>query len=203
LPKTRHGQPILKHHLRYAALALVAVLGSCSSDGSRPSDIDDACVIKEEKPRWYAATRAAEARWGVPPHVLLATIYYESKFRADARTRREYLFGFIPAGRESSAFGFSQALDATWDWYRDETGRRGADRDDFSDSVDFMGWYMDQSFQRNGIAKDDAYNQYLAYHEGHTGYARGNHRNNSFVRNYAALVQDKADTYESQLARCT
>jgi hypothetical protein len=185
------------------AVALVLALGSCASDGSRPSDLDNACVIKAEKPQWYRATKDVERRWGVPAHVQLATIYYESKFRADARTRREYLFGFIPFGRESSAFGFSQALDATWDWYRDETGRRGADRNDFSDSVDFMGWYMDQSYQRNGIAKNDAYNQYLAYHEGHTGYARGSHENDSFVRNYARRVQNKADEYQSQLAVCT
>ncbi len=188
--------------MRYFALALVLILGSCASDGSRPSNIDNACVIKAEKPRWYSATEAVERRWGVPPYVQLATIFYESKFRSNARTNREYLFGFIPKGRESSAYGFSQALDATWDWYRDETGRRGADRDDFSDSADFMGWYMDQSFQRNGIAKDDAYNQYLAYHEGHTGYARGNHLNDSFVRNYARKVQDKADEYQRQLQTC-
>lgn len=188
--------------MRYFAVVLVLILGSCASDGNRPSDIDNACVIKAEKPQWYSATKAAEQRWGVPSHVQLATIYYESKFRSDARTRREYLFGFIPNGRQSSAFGFSQALDATWDWYRDDTGRRGADRDDFSDSVDFMGWYMDQSFQRNGIAKDDAYNQYIAYHEGHTGYANGNHNNDSFVRNYARRVQDKADEFEQQLQSC-
>jgi hypothetical protein len=189
--------------MRYFAILLILVLGSCSGDGNRPSNIDNACVIKAEKPSWYRATESVEQRWGVPSHVQLATIYYESKFRDDARTRREYLFGFIPAGRESSAYGFSQALDATWEWYQDETGKRGADRDDFSDSVDFMGWYMDQSYQRNGIAKDDAYNQYLAYHEGHTGYARGNHKNDSYVRNYAKLVQNKADEYERQLSQCT
>lgn len=188
--------------MRCLALGLILALGSCASDGNRPSDIDNACVIKNEKPQWHKAMTDVERRWGVPAYVQLATIYYESKFRADARTRREYLFGFIPFGRESSAYGFSQALDATWDWYRDETGHRGADRNDFSDSVDFMGWYMDQSFQRNGIAKNDAYNQYLAYHEGHTGYARGNHNNDSFVRNYARLVQDKADVFERQLATC-
>lgn len=188
--------------MRYLAVALVLVLGSCSSDGNRPSNIDNACVIKSERPAWFRATKAVENRWGVPPHVLLATVYYESKFRSKARTRREYLFGFIPNGRESSAYGFSQALDATWDGYRDDTGRRGADRDDFSDSADFIGWYMDQSYQRNGIAKDDAYNQYIAYHEGHTGFARGNHLNDSFVRNYARRVEEKAQEYELQLGQC-
>jgi hypothetical protein len=189
--------------MRYFAILLILVLGSCSGDGNRPSDVDNACVIKNEKPSWYRATETVEQRWGVPPSVQLATIYYESKFRHDARTRREYMFGFIPAGHQSSAYGFSQALDGTWEWYQKETGNRGADRDDFSDSVEFMGWYMDQSYQRNGIAKDDAYNQYIAYHEGHTGFARGDHKNDSYVRNYARLVQNKADEYQQQLESCT
>lgn len=188
---------------RYFALVIILALGSCASDARRPSDVNNACVIKEERPQWYKAAKSVEAKWGVPVNVQFATIYYESKFRHDAKTQREYVLGFIPAGHQSSAYGFSQALDDTWDWYRDETGNRGADRDDFSDSVDFIGWYMDQSQQRNGIAKDDAYNQYLAYHEGHSGYARGNHHDDSFVRNYAQKVQDKADEFGRQLATCT
>ena len=42
----------------------------------------------------------------------------------------------------SSAYGYAQALEGTWDDYRKDTGRRGADRDDFADSSDFIGWYM-------------------------------------------------------------
>ena len=42
----------------------------------------------------------------------------------------------------------------------------GADRDDFNDAIDFIGWYNDQSSRRSKISKSDAYNLYLAYHEG-------------------------------------
>ena len=76
----------------------------------------------------------------------------------------------------SSAYGYAQALEGTWDDYRADTGRRGADRDDFADSSDFIGWYMSGATRVNGMPLHDAYNQYLAYHEGKAGYARGSYR---------------------------
>ena len=33
--------------------------------------------------------------------------------------------------------GYAQALNGTWDWYKKDTGNRGASRTDFSDSSDF------------------------------------------------------------------
>ena len=75
----------------------------------------------------------------------------------------------------SSAYGYAQALEGTWDDYRRSTGRRGADRDDFADSSDFIGWYMHGANRVNGVAMHDAYNQYLAYHEGKAGFARGSY----------------------------
>ena len=106
-------------------------------------------------------------------------------------------------GRRSSAYGFAQALDGTWDWYRQETGNRFSRRSSFSDAVDFMGWYMDKSYKRNGISKSDAYNQYLAYHEGHTGFKRGTYRKKEWLMRVARAVQKKAVSYSSQLAQCT
>jgi hypothetical protein len=105
-------------------------------------------------------------------------------------------------GRQSSAYGYAQALDGTWDWYRKETGKRGAKRDRFGDAVDFMGWYMNESNKRNGIAKNDAYNQYLAYHDGHTGFRRGTYRRKAWLVRVAGSVQDRAILYSSQLSRC-
>ena len=105
----------------------------------------------------------------------MATIYQESKFIGNARTPFRYALGVIPMGRQSSAYGYAQALDGTWDDYRRATGRWGAKRDRIRDATDFMGWYMHETTERLGIAKHDARNQYLAYHEGRTGYARGSY----------------------------
>ena len=45
----------------------------------------------------------------------------ESNFRPTARTQRKYVFGLIPSGRISSAYGYSQALDGTWKEYKKST----------------------------------------------------------------------------------
>ena len=81
----------------------------------------------------------------------------------------------------SSAYGYAQALEGTWDDYRADTGRRGADRDDFADSSDFIGWYMAGASRVNGLPPHDTYNHYLAYHEGKAGYARGSYRAKSWL----------------------
>ena len=102
----------------------------------------------------------------------MAIIHQESRFKADARTPMKYILGVIPTGRQSSAFGYSQALDGTWKEYRQTTGRWGARRDDIYDAADFIGWYLAASNRELGISLSDTRNQYLAYHEGRTGYKR-------------------------------
>ena len=62
----------------------------------------------------------------------MATIYTESSFRHNAKPPRKWYLGFIPGKRASSAYGYSQALDGTWDRYQKETGRWGASRTDFA-----------------------------------------------------------------------
>jgi hypothetical protein len=75
----------------------------------------------------------------------MATIYHESRFIGNARTPRRYTLGVIPMGRQSSAYGYSQALDGTWDEYLSEVGARRRSRDNIDDATDFMGWYMDKT----------------------------------------------------------
>jgi len=79
---------------------------------------------------------------------------------------------------------------------------RWAKRDRFGDASDFIGWYMDRTEKANGIAKHDARNQYLAYHEGHTGYTRGSWRNKSWLVRVADSVADRAAMYDRQLRSC-
>ncbi len=185
------------------ALLIVAGLAACGGGGSvAVSDMDDACAIVTAKPSYKRAFRAAERRWGVPVHVQMATIYHESRFRARARTPLRFALGVIPMGRQSSAYGYAQALDGTWDEYRDETGRRGARRHNIRDAADFIGWYMDKSHEVLGISKSDMRNQYLAYHEGRGGYARRSYRAKSWLVRIADQAARRAVVYESQLASC-
>ena len=187
----------------FCALIIAVLLASCSGGPtSAPRDLDNACAILKERPEYYRAFRAAERRWGVPVHVQMATIHQESKFIADARTPFRYVIGVIPMGRQSSAFGYSQALDATWDEYLAEAGGLRAKRDRINDASDFMGWYMNKSRDKNGIPLHDAENQYLAYHEGNTGYARQSYNSKPWLVAVARKVRARSDMYQQQIAGC-
>ncbi|UUV05624.1 MULTISPECIES: lytic transglycosylase [Ruegeria] len=181
----------------------VLLLASCGGGSKQPpSRLNDACSIAREKPDFIKAFKNTERKWGVPVHVQMATIYQESRYKHDARTPHRYVLGVIPMGRQSSAYGYGQALDGTWEQYQRETGKRRAKRDRIRDASDFIGWYMNKSYERNGIHPSDTRNQYLAYHEGHTGYARGSYNNKSWLLNVANDVDARARLYQAQLANC-
>ncbi len=185
------------------ASILLLLLASCGGGNfSAPRNLDDACSIVRERPQYYRAMKATERKWGVPVYVQMATIHQESKFIGDARTPHQYALGVIPLGRQSSAYGYSQALDATWDEYRADQGRRGAKRDRIDDATDFMGWYMDQSQERLGISKSDARSQYLAYHEGRSGFARGSYNEKPWLVDVANRVDARSALYRGQLEGC-
>lgn len=187
----------------FRALALVLLAASCGGgSGTAPRQLDNACSILAERPDYISAFRAAERRYGVPVHVQMATIYQESKFIADARTPFRYAAGVIPLGRQSSAFGYSQALDGTWEEYLDETGKRSARRDRIRDATDFMGWYMLQTQERIGVPVTDARNQYLAYHEGRTGFTRGSYNGKPWLVRVAGEVDQRSRMYAVQLQSC-
>ena len=185
-----------------ALILLVLVAGCGSANYSAPRNLDNACSIVSQRPKYLKAMERTERRWGVPVPVQMATIYQESKFIGNARTPRQYALGVIPMGRQSSAYGYSQALDGTWDEYRVETGKRRAKRDDIDDATDFMGWYMAETRERLGISLADARNQYLAYHEGRRGYARGSYKRKAWLMRVASEVHQRAIVYEAQLVSC-
>ena len=101
-----------------AFVLLVFVAGCGSSERTAPRNLENACAIVDERPQYLKAMRRTERRYGIPIPVQMATIHQESKFVADARTPFKYVLGVIPMGRQSSAFGYSQALDATWREYQ-------------------------------------------------------------------------------------
>ncbi len=188
------------------ALVIVLLAGSCGGggggQGTSPRNLDNACSILEQRPGYYRAFRAAERRWGVPVHVQMATIYQESKFDSDARTPFQYKLGVIPVGRQSSAFGYSQALDGTWKEYLASEGKRNARRDNIRDATDFMGWYMKLSNDELGIPMSDARRHYLAYHEGRSGYRRGSYNAKSWLLRVSSNVGERSLIYEGQLKNC-
>jgi len=187
----------------YAFLAALVLLSSCAGGDKPPSTTVDACRMQAERPHWFKAMKRTEAKYGVPVSVQLATISRESSFVHDARPmKKEKGFFFTREVPRSSALGYSQAIDGTWEWYQRDTGRRRADRRDFADSSDFIGWYMSLNKRVNGISTRDAYNQYLAYHDGQAGYARGSYHGKPWLPPVARDVQSWADRYEAQLQAC-
>jgi len=186
--------------LQSLIFAIYLCLAGCAS--SPPDDVGNACEIFEDKGGWYKATHRAEKRWGLPKYIQLAIIRQESGFDADAKPgRKRFLFVF-PGARKSSARGYPQAVEETWDIYRRDSGNRNANRRSFKDAADFVSWYARQSRRRAGIPLDDAYNQYLAYHEGWNGYARGAHKNKQWLKSVASNVSRNAARYRRQLDRC-
>lgn len=185
-----------------AVTLLLAACGGGSREFSAPRNLDDACALVQERPQYLPAMRRTQARWGVPVPVQMAIIHAESRFIGDARTPVRWQAGVIPMGRQSSAMGYSQALDRTWEEYQAETGNRRARRENFADASDFIGWYSSKSVERNGIRLTDARNLYLAYHEGHTGFANRSFMQKPWLLGVAQRVEDRARMYEDQLRSC-
>lgn len=181
-------------------VVVLALLTGCVS--TPPDNPENICDVFDDKRGWYKDARKSSRRWGTDISVMMAMMYQESSFRARAKPPRTKILWVIPGPRPASAYGYAQAIDETWDAYRRSTGRRGADRNDFDDAIDFIGWYNDQSQRRNSIAKSDAYHLYLAYHEGHGGFAKRSFKNKQWLKDVATRVSKRAGTYRAQLDRC-
>ncbi|MCK8484288.1 transglycosylase SLT domain-containing protein [Aliiroseovarius sp. S2029] len=185
-----------------AAVILLFVASCGGTDTKAPRNLDNACSIIKQRPNIHKAMKRTQRKWGVPVPVQMAMIYQESKFIGNARTPVKYALGVLPMGRQSSAYGYAQVLDATWKEYQRDEGGRGARRTDIKDATDFMGWYMNETRAKTGIPLTDARNQYLAYHEGRSGYLRGSHNSKSWLLRIASEVQARAILYQHQLASC-
>lgn len=186
----------------FGAAALIVCLGVGWYLTLSGRYIDDACVLLARNPEWRHYTQEVERRWGVPVAVQLAILRQESSFRADAYPPRTRLLGVIPWERATTAYGYAQALDATWAQYRAASGNPQARRDDFAAAVDFVGWYLDQTERGLGISKSDAYAQYLVYHEGRRGYREASHLDKPWLLEVAAKVHEYAARYRVQLRTC-
>ena len=181
------------------AFALLMIVGCATSP---PEQVGNVCDIFREKSGWHSDAKESRARWGVPISVSMAFMYQESRFIATAKPPRKKIFGVIPGPRPSDSYGYSQAKESTWDWYQRSTGNYGADRDDFGNAIDFIGWYNNVSHKELGISKQDAFRLYLAYHEGHGGYRKQSYRSKDWLIDVARKVDRHAQQYNSQLQGC-
>ena len=176
---------------------LILFFSGCSSV---PTNTSDSCSIFNDRYLWYKYVKKTEKRWGTPIYVQLAIIKMESNFDWLAKPARQKLFKVIPFKRPSSSFGYSQAVKGTWKQYKNETGNKLARRTRFKDSVDFIGWYTHKTETILKISKQDAFRQYLAYHEGWGAYK--NYKKNQKVIGLAKKVKKQSDKYKSQLKKC-
>ena len=195
----RRGSAQRLHAGAAVTLGLSIALGCASGPPRNP---DNLCDIFEERRNWYRASKRSTERWGVPIPVQMALIHQESRFRSDAKPPRRRILWIFPGPRPSSAYGYAQALETTWDAYRRETGNRRADRDDFDDAVDFIGWYGAAGAARGSAPRSDPYAFYLAYHEGHGGYLRSSYASKSWLLSVARKVERRASHYGAQLEGC-
>ena len=178
-------------------LILFIIISGCSSI---PKNTSNSCSIFNEKYMWYKHAKKTESKWGTPVYLQLAIIKMESSFDWLAKPPRQKLFKVVPYKRPSSSFGYSQAVKGTWKQYKKETGNKFATRTRFKDSVDFIGWYTNKSSKLLKIPKNDAFKQYIAYHEGWGNYK--NYKKNEKVISYAKKVKKYSDQYKTQLIKC-
>ena len=178
-------------------LILLSIISACSSI---PSNTSNSCSILNERYLWFKHVNKTKKKWGTPVYLQLARIKMESDFDWLAKPPRQKLFKVIPYKRPSSSFGYSQAVNGTWEQYKKETGNKLAVRSRFKDSVDFIGWYTNKTESILKISKKDAFRQYLAYHEGWGNYKH--YKKNKKVIGLARKVEKQSNIYKKQLLKC-
>lgn len=185
------------------SVALVSLLAGCAST---PTHTTNACAVLNQKNglvfNWRRSAKKAERKYGIPMPVILATIYTESGFRQRARPPRKKLLGFIPWKRPSSAYGYPQAVNGSWEHYRRQTGHTSARRTSFDHAAKFIAWYHRESVRKNGVSPNDAYALYLNYHMGHNAYARNHGHGSASAIQGAHRMQTMAQRYDIQLRNC-
>jgi hypothetical protein len=187
-------------NLRFFVLCLtICFLSACSTLPTTPRNTENLCSIFKQKKGWLDASKAAYQKWGVPIPVQMAIMHQESHFVADAQPSQSFFSWLF---NSSSAYGYPQAQDATWNDYQKKTGKWLAQRDNFADACDFIGWYSQMSNQKLGIPKNDSKNLYLAYHEGWGGFQRQTYNQKSWLLTVSNKVEQRARLFSEQLNSC-
>ena len=151
---------------------------------------------------WYKHAKDSSEKYGAPVHVILAFVNKESGFNRWAKPQRTKLFKIVPYKRPSSSFGYSQAINKTWEQYKSETNSPLALRTRFKDSVLFIGWYINKTHKVNKIPFHDSYRQYLNYYLGWGNYANKTYKTDKKAIIFAKSVQKQSNIYRNQLKGC-
>jgi len=170
-------------------MSIVVVMSGCAERFAR--DPQDLCDYLASRSNWFHALEMSSQKWQVSQSLILAFIQHESLFDAEARPPRRKILWVIPGPRRSSAYGYAQAIDATWAAYKAATENRKAKRDNFADASDFIGWYVSTNAKITKIDRADTYQQYLIYHEGAGGFRRGSHKAKKWLLKVASRVRAK------------
>ena len=181
-------------------MLFLIILSGCVTD--RNFNQSNLCDIFQTNPQWKSYAEKTKDKWGVPVSLQLSFIKQESSFNRTARPPRQKVLGLIPGLRPSSAYGYSQALDGTWEEYKQSTGNYNADRKNFADASDFIGWYVDGSYRLLKIEKTDVYNHYLAYHEGKGGFQKKSYNKKKWLLDVAKKVENQAKEYSDKIKKC-
>ena len=185
--------------IKFLYFLIFSLFTSCSSI---PKNTKNACSIFSERYLWYKHVKNSSEKYGAPIHVILAFVKKESGFNRWAKPKRTKLFKIVPYKRPSSSFGYSQAINKTWDLYKTETDNPLALRARFKDSVKFIGWYINKTHKINKIPLNDAYRQYLNYYLGWGNYANKTYKSDKKAILFAKNVQKQSNTYKNQLREC-
>lgn len=181
-------------------ILLCLLLTACAN--KPPANLDNVCHIFKQYPHWYRDAKDVERRWLVPVPVQMAIIHQESKFDAHAKPGFRKILWVIPWKRVSTAYGYAQALDGTWDLYKRTNGSMWSMRSNFANGVDFIGWYANMANRQAAVPRRDAYLLYLAYHEGVGGYKRKTYLRKPWLIHVARKVKSRSYLYAAQLRRC-
>ena len=69
----------------------------------------------------------------------------------------------------------------------------------FMTLLNFIGWYVTQTNKKLKISKSNVYRQYLAYHQGHAGYASGRYKSSEAIMAVAKEPASTASLFDRQL----
>ena len=180
-------------------LLVLLLVTSCYTVPKHPLN---ACKIFGENYLWFKSIKESSERYNAPIHIILAIVNKESGFKRLAKPPRQKLFKIIPYKRPSSSFGYSQAVNKTWELYKNETNNPLALRTRFKDSVLFVGWYMNKTNKINKVPLDDPYRQYLNYYLGWGSYSNKTYKTDKNSIIFAKSVQQQAGVYKKQLKEC-
>ena len=147
------------------------------------------CRVLKAHPSWQQIAESTSNKWGVPVPVQMAIMRVESNFKAHAKNKR------------SSAKGFAQVVNKTWRAYRHSTHAQ-ANRSSFAAASNFIGWYAQGAHNQLGISPNNAYQLYIAYHNGNGGYKKAMHSKHAAIKKLAHHVQQLANIYQTQIASC-